>query len=76
MAPNAVTSTVTCEVPKLPVKKVYKKEIVWRNVILFIYLHAAALFGLYLMLFVAQWNTLLFGKCKIAKFCSSIIINK
>ncbi|KAK9504998.1 hypothetical protein O3M35_009155 [Rhynocoris fuscipes] len=35
----------------------YKLEIVWRNVLLFIYLHVAALYGAYLMIFQAKWYT-------------------
>jgi len=36
-------------------------EVVWRNVILFVYLHVSALYGLYLMVFAAQWKTALFA---------------
>lgn len=63
MAPNVVTSTITCEatVPNPPVKKPYKRTIVWRNVLLFVYLHLAALYGLYLMLFSAKLATVAFG---------------
>ena len=37
-------------------------QIVWRNVILFIYLHLAALYGCYLALTVAQWATVIWCK--------------
>lgn len=40
----------------------YKWHIVWRNVIFFIYLHYAGLYGLYLLLTQARWYTVLFGK--------------
>ncbi|XP_014279996.2 acyl-CoA Delta-9 desaturase isoform X1 [Halyomorpha halys] len=63
MAPNVVTSTLTCEttIPNPPVKKPYKRSIVWRNVLLFIYLHIAALYGLYLMFFSAKLATVAFA---------------
>lgn len=38
-----------------------KIRLVWRNIILFIYLHAAAVYGLWLMLTSAQWITGIFG---------------
>ena len=41
--------------------KEYRLEIVWRNVMVFIYLHAAAFYGLYLMVTVAKWPTVAFG---------------
>lgn len=40
----------------------YPKKLVWRNIILFTYLHIAALYGGYLFLFHAKWQTDLFGK--------------
>lgn len=40
----------------------YKRQIVWKNVVLFIYLHLAALYGLYLVFTSAKMNTLIFGK--------------
>lgn len=39
-----------------------KLRIVWRNVILFGYLHAAALYGLWLAITSAMWPTIAFGK--------------
>lgn len=47
-------------------------RLVWRNIILFAYLHLAALYGLWLMLSSAQWKTGIFGKlCDIdTKFAS------
>lgn len=47
--------------PKSVPNKDYKLKIVWRNVILFIYLHAAALYGAYLMLFSASWPTVIWA---------------
>lgn len=38
-------------------------QIVWRNVLIFIYLHAAALYGFFLCFTAAKWATL--GWCKI-----------
>lgn len=37
-------------------------QLVWRNIILFVFLHLAALYGLWLMLFSAHWKTGIFGK--------------
>lgn len=36
-------------------------DIVWRNVVLFAYLHASAVYGLYLAFVDTQWRTLLFA---------------
>lgn len=38
-----------------------KYKLVWRNIILFAYLHIAALYGLWLMLSSAKWTTTVFG---------------
>lgn len=40
----------------------YRWQIVWRNVFIFIYLHIAALYGLYYTITAAQLKTLLWGK--------------
>lgn len=37
-------------------------KLVWRNIILFTYLHLAALYGAYLFLTSAKWKTDVFGK--------------
>lgn len=37
-------------------------KLVWRNIILFVYLHIAAVYGLWLMFASAQWKTGIFGK--------------
>lgn len=39
----------------------YRRKIVWRNVILFAYLHLAAVYGAYLMLTSAKIITAIFG---------------
>lgn len=39
-----------------------KIRLVWRNIILFAYLHMAAVYGLWLMVSSAQWKTAFFGK--------------
>jgi len=35
----------------------YKMKLVWRNIILFVYLHAASVYGAYLMVTSASWPT-------------------
>lgn len=35
----------------------YKREIVWRNIVIMTYFHLAALYGLYLVFTEAQWKT-------------------
>ncbi len=40
----------------------FRPEIVWKNVVLFIYLHIGALFGLYCIFFQVQWNTVYWSK--------------
>ncbi|XP_068154326.1 acyl-CoA Delta-9 desaturase-like [Drosophila tropicalis] len=46
-----------------PLKKAEKRKLalVWRNIILFGYLHLAALYGGYLLLFQAKWTTIAFA---------------
>lgn len=39
-----------------------KIKLVWRNIILFAYLHLAAVYGLWLMLTAAKWYTGIFGE--------------
>jgi stearoyl-CoA desaturase (delta-9 desaturase) len=46
----------------------YKRQIVWRNVILFAYLHLAAVYGAYLMLVSAKILTSVWG-LYCHKFC-------
>lgn len=50
---DASSSTTT---EKVPVK------IVWRNVILFAYLHLASLYAIYRMFTSAKWQTNIFGE--------------
>lgn len=52
---NDTVKTVTEE--KVPT------VIVWRNVILFAYLHLASLYAVYLMFTSAMWQTNVFGEC-------------
>lgn len=40
----------------------YRWQIVWRNVIAFMYLHIFAIYGLYLFLFVCTWKTFIWSK--------------
>ncbi|XP_014252773.1 acyl-CoA Delta(11) desaturase-like [Cimex lectularius] len=63
MAPTPDNSECTVQpLDPLPEKKQeYKVNIVWRNVALFAYLHLAAVYGLYLMLFEAKWLTVFFA---------------
>ena len=39
-----------------------KMQIVWRNVVIYIYFHVAALYGLYLGFVSAKWPTIAWGK--------------
>lgn len=48
--------------PKELPGKEYKLKLVWRNIILFVYLHVSSVYGAYLMLTSASWPTVLFGK--------------
>lgn len=43
-------------------KPKYRWQIVWRNVIAFVYLHTFAFYGLYLTIFVCTWKTFFWGK--------------
>lgn len=49
-------------VSNLGEKPKYRWEIVWRNVIAFLYLHTFAFYGLYLALFVCTWKTFFWSK--------------
>lgn len=50
-----------------------KLELVWRNIILFAYLHLAALYGFWLMFTSAKWQTALTGKTLL--FCCLIFFS-
>lgn len=53
--PKEKSSSESPEIKSVPV------QIVWRNVILFAYLHAASLYGVYLMFTSAMWQTNVFA---------------
>lgn len=57
-----VKSKDTVVSPSETANKEPPMQIVWRNVLIFIYLHAAALYGFYLCFTAAKWATL--GWCK------------
>lgn len=48
-------------------KSKYQWNIVWRNVIAFVYLHLGALYGLYLLLVAAKAYTFIWGMFRIFK---------
>lgn len=62
--PETTTETITTLVNDDKVKQPseYKLQIVWRNVILFVFLHAGAVYGCKLMFCDAKWQTGVFGK--------------
>jgi len=41
--------------------KEVKTQIVWKNVMIYIYFHAAALYGIYLCFTSAKWTTIVWG---------------
>lgn len=43
-------------------EKKYKIELVWRNILLMGALHLGSVYGAYLFLFSAKWQTILFSK--------------
>jgi hypothetical protein len=43
-------------------KPQYRLQIVWRNVLIFSYLHIAGIYGIYYMFTLMQWRTLLWGE--------------
>lgn len=56
---ETVDPTVVKDSPKKEVK--YTRQLVWRNLIIFAYLHLGALYGLYLIFTSAKLATTLFG---------------
>ncbi|XP_035224700.1 stearoyl-CoA desaturase 5-like [Stegodyphus dumicola] len=56
-----VNGDVTLETASPSSRESSPVKIVWRNVILFAYLHLAALYGLYLMFVSAKWQTNVFA---------------
>lgn len=57
---DEISTRVIAEEVEKPSER--KLELVWRNIILFIYLHMVALYGMYLSLTAAKWGTVIFGK--------------
>lgn len=74
MAPNVAdlngvlfesdAATPDMALPYAPIQeaKSYPRQYVWRNIALFVYLHLAALYGGFLFLTSAKWQTDVFGK--------------
>lgn len=56
---DEVSTRVSVEIEK-PSER--RNELVWRNIVLFIYLHMVALYGAYLCLTSAKWRTVIFGE--------------
>lgn len=54
------TLKLNVQKPQWPASK-HKLQIVWRNVIAFLYLHIGALYGLYLMIYFAKFQTFLWS---------------
>jgi stearoyl-CoA desaturase (delta-9 desaturase) len=46
-------------------KRVVRRQIVWRNAVGFLFLHLAALYGLYVSVTTAKLLTWVYGKLKI-----------
>ncbi|GFR16875.1 acyl-CoA desaturase [Trichonephila clavata] len=63
MAPNVVSTTLPEEhhEPQPDTKPLDPVQIVWRNVLLFIALHSAALYGIYMILLNATLTSWLYG---------------
>lgn len=61
---DAETNDGALDVNVIELKKAEKRKLkwVWRNIILFVYLHMAALYGGYLLLTQAKWQTIVFCK--------------
>lgn len=57
---DEISTRLIAEVEEKPSER--KLQLVWRNIVLFIYLHAVALYGLYLCVTSARWATVIFGK--------------
>ncbi|XP_037930479.1 acyl-CoA Delta(11) desaturase-like [Teleopsis dalmanni] len=53
------------DIEKLKKAEKRKLKLVWRNIIAFGYLHLAALYGAWLLITSAKWQTIGFGKRKI-----------
>lgn len=59
------------DIEKLKKAEKRKLKLVWRNIIAFGYLHMAALYGAWLMITSAKWQTIAFGKFFIILICTS-----
>lgn len=59
---DAVTPDLALSTPAIEQADNRPLKLVWRNIILFAYLHLAALYGGYLFLFSAKWQTDVLGK--------------
>ena len=64
------SSKISAGVEKPTLK--YRREIVWPNVVMHIYLNLAALYGAYLMLTSAKVLTGLWGMCKRLYVCNDV----
>ncbi|GIY66023.1 acyl-CoA desaturase [Caerostris extrusa] len=64
MAPNVVSTTLPEEHhdPQQESKPLEPVQIVWRNVLLFIVLHAAAVYGMYVVILNATLTAWLYGE--------------
>lgn len=58
---NMASSSASEDTDDQKTKTPYVRQIVWKNVALFIYLHLAAVYGLYLVFTSAHVNTVIFG---------------
>lgn len=59
------------DIAKLKKAEKRKLNLVWRNIIAFGYLHLAAVYGAYLMVTSAKWQTIVFGKFYCIWFSSN-----
>lgn len=59
---DAVTSDYALDRPPIEIAEKRKPQYVWRNIILFTFLHLAAVYGGFLFLTSAKWQTDVFGK--------------
>ncbi|XP_067124281.1 acyl-CoA Delta-9 desaturase-like [Centruroides vittatus] len=61
VSPSITSASIQTPATMLDPEKEKKREIVWRNVILFLLLHLSALYGIYLIFTSAMWQTTLFA---------------
>lgn len=67
-----ISTRVIAEEVQKPTER--KLELVWRNIILFIYLHMVGLYGLYLCFTSAKWRTVIFGEYKDFHLCDVLVM--